>query len=265
MWEFEIRNGILERYRGRGGEVAVPDGVTEISSCVFGSCEDLTGVTLPAGVTKIGYMAFNSCARLTRVTLPNGLTVIGDWAFTDCVCLTDVALPDGLTSIGANAFGDCEALTEISLPDSLTSIGKDAFSGCCALKRVAIPAAVTAIGDGAFDRCLRLAELRVDENNPAFCSDDRGVLFSRDKRVLLRAPQAIRGGYTIPDGVTALGKNAFLGCELRWLAIPASVTDIGQDALDCYPLTRYRVAEGSAGEQYCIQYDAFYEYLPEND
>lgn len=96
--DFVIENGVLVEYQGPGGDVVVPDGVTEIGEAAFFDWEgsNVTSVTLPIGVTKIDEHAFYECTGLTSITLPVGLKEIEGYAFENCESLISVALPEGL-------------------------------------------------------------------------------------------------------------------------------------------------------------------------
>jgi hypothetical protein len=54
MQDFVIENGVLEKYKGPGGDVTIPEGVKEIGLWAFEVCANLTSVTIPEGVTEIG-------------------------------------------------------------------------------------------------------------------------------------------------------------------------------------------------------------------
>ena len=95
--DFVIENGVLKKYVGPGGDVAVPE-----------------------GVTSIGENLFYGCGSLTSITLPEGLTIIGDSAFCFCVGLTSVTLPDSIQVIGKDAFHYCKQLKQIHIPHPQT-------------------------------------------------------------------------------------------------------------------------------------------------
>ena len=65
--EFVIEHGVLTKYNGSGGNVAVPGGVAEIGLGAFAGCTGLTGVTIPSSVVKIHSSAFFECHSLKDV------------------------------------------------------------------------------------------------------------------------------------------------------------------------------------------------------
>ena len=159
--DFEIMDGVLVRYHGKGGDVTVPAGVTEIGNSAFSGCSSLTGITLPAGVRKIGDAAFKDCGRLTGMTLPAGLTSIEKYAFYHCRSLTDITLPDGVTRIEEYTFSCCGSLANVTLPNGLRSIENDAFNDCGSLTGLTLPAGLTEIGGGAFWGCDSLNKVTI--------------------------------------------------------------------------------------------------------
>ena len=88
--EFNIENGVLTKYNGKGGAVTIPNTVKAIGEDAFFDCTTLTSVTIPSGVTSIGGWAFYDCKNLTSVTIPASVTSIEDWGFRWCDALKDV-------------------------------------------------------------------------------------------------------------------------------------------------------------------------------
>ncbi|MDE6281809.1 MAG: leucine-rich repeat domain-containing protein, partial [Oscillospiraceae bacterium] len=109
--EFTIKDGVLTKYNGSGGNVIIPDGVTEIGLGAFSHCTGLTSLDIPNSATEIGAYAFNGCASLTSLDIPNSVTVIGQSAFYGCTGLTSVTILDGVTAIGVEAFRHCTGMT----------------------------------------------------------------------------------------------------------------------------------------------------------
>ena len=157
-----------------------------------------------------------------------------------------VTLASGVKSIGAYAFARCSGLTGISIPSTVTSIGTKAFSGCSALPSVSLPAAVSSIGESAFSNCIAMKTISVDAANTVYCSDSSGVLFTRDKSLLIRCPAGYEGRYAVPGTVSEIGYAAFAGCSgLTAVSIPVDVAEIGSYAFqNCKSLTAVVLPDG---------------------
>ena len=56
---YRIENGVLTKYEGPGGSVAVPKGVKAIGDYAFAGCKSLTAVVIPEGVKAVGDHAFD--------------------------------------------------------------------------------------------------------------------------------------------------------------------------------------------------------------
>ncbi len=236
---FEINNNCKcisgSAFSGSGLEsITIPNSVAGISEYAFECCVNLRSINFGNDIKKIGDYSFHSCEKLTSITIPNSVTNIGDGAFEYCSNLYYVTLGSGIETIGTDAFKDCpiETLTYNS------NIAGSKLDGLTTLKTVNIGDAVTTISNGAFRYSTGLTAINVSADNDNFCSID-GVVFSKDKKTLIRYPAGKSGSYTIPDGVTAIGKYAFCGCKsLSSVTIPNSVTSIGDFAFyQCSGLT----------------------------
>ena len=170
--------------------------------------------------------------------------------------IKSVIIENGVTSIGDCAFFGCSGLTSVTIPNSVTSIGEVAFRKCTSLTTVEIPNSVTSIGNSAFASCIGLTFINVTNDNPNYCSVD-GVLFNKEKTVIVQYPSGKNGNYTIPNSVTSIGGSAFIGCTgLTSVTIPNSVTSIGSGAfLYCRGLTSIEIPNGVTS----IRESAFYE------
>ena len=108
------------------------------------------------------------------------------------------------------AFNSCKTLTKVRIPKTIVDIQH--YSGYEDCKN-------------PFTGCTSLESIEVDEANPNMCSVD-GVLFNKDTTWLFCYPAGLRSEtYTIPDGVTRLGGNAFAyNPYLLSVQMPNSVT-----------------------------------------
>ena len=141
----------------------------------------------------------------------------------------DIVIPEKVTYNGAEY--------------NVTSIGWGAFKGSSYLTSVTIPNSITSIGYEAFQYCHDLTSIVVDENNE-ICASIDGILYDKQKTTLIRCP----GGKTsveIPNSVTEIGYEAFLGCYwLTSVTIPNSVTSINYGAFNsCESLTSVSIPE----------------------
>ncbi len=176
---------------------------------------------IPKGMTEIPFRAFFNCEDLTTVVIPDSVTCIVNAAFYGCSSLTEIVIPNSVTSIGASAFSRCSSLKNIVIPNSVTSIGEDAFSRCYSLKNVVIPNGVTSIGDRAFccapGRKLVIRNIRklVTENEPTTVKNASSLT-----------------SVTLPESLTELGKDVFLGCEkLETIYVPTTKANFYREHL----------------------------------
>ena len=193
-------------------------------------------------VTSIGDNAFDSSIQLTSITIPDNVTNIEPNAFYWCTSLTNFTIGNSVISIGGTAFYGCSSLTSFTIPNNVAGIGVGAFYDCTGLTNVTIGNGVTDIESNAFYGCTSLTAIKVDTNNPVYCSL-AGVLFDKSQTTLIQFPGGNAGGYTVPNSVTNIEDNAFYGCNsLTNVTIGNSVTSIGRQALaSCTSLTAITV------------------------
>ena len=249
-------------------EVEISSGVTSIGSSAFINCINLTDVKISDSVTNIGSSAFSGCTSLVRVNIPSGLESIKGSIFKNCSSLSEIDLPNGITSIGASAFSGCRSLSSIVIPESVTTIGGSAFSNCSSLSSIVIPEGVTAIWSSAFSKCSSLTSIEMPKSlsrvmNSAFsgCTNLKEVHikdlaswckmdFSSSSNPLYYGGDLYINGtlienLTIPEEITGIGNNAFVGCgSLKSVVFSDGVERINTGVFrNCVNLTKVEFSE----------------------
>ena len=174
-------------------------------------------------VSEIGDYAFGSNDDITKVSIPSGITEIGERAFNYCTNLQSVELEKGseLETIGVGAFNRCRSLQSINLQDAakLSEIGESAFYENRSLANIVIPSNVQEIEEYAFADCESLTDID----------------FSKAEKL------------------TTVGTNAFRDIGAAEIEVPASITEIGNDAFSRarWELLYIYGEEGSVAETYC--------------
>lgn len=119
-------------------------------------------------------------------------------------------------------------------------IGDMAFCGCGSIETVEIPGSVEIIDNEVFFGCGNLNVISVSDENRYFCSDDAGVLFNKDRTILICYPAGKTDrSYTTPESILYIERGAFDGCSnLTSVSLPSGLTSIGDSAFDgCSSLT----------------------------
>ena len=252
--DFQVEDTVLVAYLGDGGDVVIPDEVTEIGTSAFQNCTSLTKVTIPSSVVAIGAYAFNGCTGLNEIVFSEGLERISDSAFTGCGNLTELSFPSTLTNIGASAFQNCTGLSGLALPENLSIIGSYAFSGCTGMTGgLTIPGSVSSMGEYAFQNCTGLDGKLIIEAGEAKtigsyafsgCKKLTGVELGNGITTLgnytFSNCSAMAGDLVIPDSVTIIGDYAFYNCKgfQGTLTLPENLTKLGAFAFqNCSGIT----------------------------
>lgn len=209
-------------------ESNIPDSVLFIGKGAFKECEKLVNVTIPKSITSIDEYTFYDCTNLERVIINNGVSTIGFRAFEGCSNLSSITIPDSITQIGGRAFEECNNIKEIIIADG-SQVVKSQMIVSDTVETIVITDNVSEIW--GFGNCTNLKNIVVSENNKNY-SDVDGILFNKDKTELLCYPQSRENtSYTIPFGVTKIGKGAFGGCQyLNSVVISDSVITIDWNA-----------------------------------
>ena len=132
------------------------------------------------------------------LTIPGSVREIGGGAFANVSGLKTIIIPGSCKKIGANAFAYNSTIERAVLEEGVEEIGSNAFGFSSNLQNVELPSTLKVISSQAFYSCSKLKT--INENN------------------------------TIPDGITTLSANVFVGTALENLTLPSTLKTIQGDA-----------------------------------
>lgn len=212
--------------------VNLPLQLTEISDFVFSDCEFLESIDIPSGVQRIDDFAFSGCSSLKRIKLPEGIKSIGDRSFSKCNSLTSIKIPGSVKNLDKDSFDYCKRLKKIELEEGIESVDYP-FYGCTAVKTITIPNSLKTMKGDLFCDFSSLDTIVLAKDNPNFVFVDN-VLYSKDKKRIVRAHPNIGPYYDVPKSVVRIDRKAFYNCKnLEEISLNDNIRTIGDHAFGC--------------------------------
>lgn len=161
----------VAEYKGKGGNIRIPDGVKYVGNRSFYCNNDITGVTFPKSCTLVDGLAFRSCYNLEYAVFEGDAQIQID-GFQNCINLKKVEIKGSLwdekygEAINMSAFKHCQKLETFTVKGNKYAFTIDdyAFSGCYSLKKIDIGSKCKKIGTMAFTNCISLESITVPKN-----------------------------------------------------------------------------------------------------
>ena len=255
IFEFEPENGDITLKGTISGyytqkESESNENVTHLKKIVVPRTIDGVKVT---NIGNVGtYMGFSS-AYVEEIVLPNSVEIIRADAFASCINLKTINIPNSVKKIEERAFWNCRSLESIYIPSNVIKIYKP-FVGCIKLQTINVDEKNTAytsengvlmnknkttivaypsgkkdssytIGkninkiEDDFD-CENLQAFNVEEENANYSAED-GVLFNKDKTIIIRCPAGKTDTYTINSSIIGIKDKSFSGCNNVHITVAA--------------------------------------------
>ncbi len=248
--------------------VTIEGKITSIAQEMFFGCSNLStlNITTYSSIATIGAYALCGCEKLTSFPfekLTSTCKTIGNGAFSHTsITKVDLTKLTALNATLTSAFNNMPKLEEIvfspnwsKLPSSVTPAGDYngyaaygyPFDNLPALKKMTLNSkfnpttmiAATANGtelpvylfEYVTNNCPGIEIIVPTTLNSSYTADEYGVYYSADGKTLYWAPASITlDTYEIPDTVRTIGKNAFVGSNIKTIIIPRTVETIGDNA-----------------------------------
>ncbi|MBQ6570201.1 MAG: leucine-rich repeat protein [Clostridia bacterium] len=141
-------------------------------------------------------------------------------------------------------------IVNVVVLDGVTSIGTYAFQYCDSFESISVSKSVSKIGVNAFLDCLVHNAIYVDSSNPYFYSSATGVLYNKDRTVLVRYPQGrsaeLSTSFVVPSTVKHIEESAVRNCQnLITITLPTGLETIGPEAFrHCINLESINIPNG---------------------
>lgn len=165
-----------------------------------------------------GY-TFNTTGEHTVQYMLADKTKIVDNTFQDCTNLTSITISDSVTSIGTYSFFGCRSLTSIDFGKGIKTIGNAVFYYCSSLTSVTIPNSVTSIGLNAFHTCYFYKDNFINNSSATGYPWSAKIYDTvQDDGLYINGTTVVgckenATNVTIPESITNIGDDAFLGCS----------------------------------------------------
>ena len=240
---------------GKLSAYTVPEGVETIADKAFYRMSTLSDLTLPDSLTRIGASAFYE-TDLRSVAFGPNLRSIGASAFWNCKRLSGVLFSEGLQEIEDDAFLYCP-IPSVVLPSTLRRLGADSFN--CLNGYDWERKQTLTIQNNPYLRADGMAIYQLDGEKTlsrffargiesytvepgTVCIGERAFEHMDDlqtvelpdslRRIENRAFRSCTGllELRLPEGLTAIGFEAFMQTRLSDIQIPASVTEVAEGA-----------------------------------
>jgi uncharacterized repeat protein (TIGR02543 family) len=251
------------RYCRKLTDIVLPQGLETIGNGVFDNCYMLKNIAIPRTVRTMGNGVFSNCPQLEEITveassqyfasesgvlydkamqklirypsgnkndnfeIPGSVINVENEAFHSAVYLRQLDL-NNVQNIGSRAFW-FSSLTSIAIPDTITEFSPSVLRNT-PLRSITLGANIAQIED-YFHALDELEEITVAVTNENFCSVG-GVLYSADKKTLLRFPSAKIAEFALPPQVETIADKAFLNTKIRSIALSENLRTIGANAFE---------------------------------
>lgn len=232
--DFIIESGVVIKYLGSSNVVIVPDGVNELSPCLFWDNQKIKEVRLPNSLISISGDTFYNCTNLEKINIPSSCKFMGNNPFAGCPKIKVINespyfnLVDGVLynkDFTRLIYYPISKLDEKYVIDFRCKIlGKHSFYLCNNLKEVEIPKSVIKLENNPFSGCNQL----ILNNKSLYYHVEDFVIYDKDYSSVIGCLNSLDTDCLILKDVKRICRNSFWNCKgIRKIILPKTLEDIG--------------------------------------
>lgn len=233
-------------------KIIFSDGITEISDGFGYQFESLTHIELGNTITSIAGGNFTTFLG-TKLEFPASLKAIQGGTFSSCPNLTEIVFHEGLQEIQGGTLNGFQSLDSVVFPLSLNLLSSGAFAGAT-INNVEIGSSDSTINSsGVYIPSCKNLMIRGGTIDGTGGTKALSIL----ENLTLKSTVKFTGAsqftpcfyalktVTIENGIAEIPTSCFASCsKITEIAIPASVTNIGDNAFSGTSLKNLVIPDG---------------------
>lgn len=233
-------------------KIIFSDGITEISDGFGYQFESLTHIELGNTITSIAGENFTTFLG-TKLEFPASLKAIQGGTFSSCPNLTEIVFHEGLQEIQGGTLNGFQSLDSVVFPLSLNLLSSGAFAGAT-INNVEIGSSDSTINSsGIYIPSCKNLMIRGGTIDGTGGTKALSIL----ENLTLKSTVKFTGAsqftpcfyalktVTIENGIAEIPTSCFASCsKITEIAIPASVTNIGDNAFSGTSLKNLVIPDG---------------------
>lgn len=233
-------------------KIIFSDGITEISEGFGYQFESLTHIELGNTITSIAGGNFTTFFGI-KLEFPASLKAIQGGTFSSCPNLTEIVFHEGLQEIQGGTLNGFQSLDSVVFPLSLNLLSSGAFAGAT-INNVEIGSSDSTINSsGIYIPSCKNLMIRGGTIDGTGGTKALSIL----ENLTLKSTVKFTGAsqftpcfyalktVTIENGIAEIPTSCFAGCsKITEIAIPASVTNIGDNAFSGTSLKNLVIPDG---------------------
>lgn len=206
--------------------------VNRINDNAFEDCWS-ANITNVEKTVRCDYKAFSNYNGINRLPVVDGAHMMGNIMMT-------VSNTIPACTIAINRYVDFSGRNvKLTNPGIVSNIYTAHMP-----KRIYVDNEGIILPDEIYTACNTSIEgIDINPKNKYYTSID-GIVYTADKKTLIRCPIGKSGKVVIPDGVTTIGRGAFRSCKISEVVIPDSVTEIGISAFTESHIQEFTLGKG---------------------